>query len=90
MSDKNRMSNLDILGRHDEVKFVIADRADYDWARHLVRTEKRLEHVHAVHLTPVFGELDAAELARWILEDRLPVRLGFQLHKFIWGVQTRR
>jgi len=90
MSGKSLLKNLDCLGGRDEVKFVLSDRADYEWARHLVRTEKRLEHVRVVHFTPVFGTLDAAELAAWILGDRLPVRLGLQLHKIIWGSDTRR
>jgi 7-carboxy-7-deazaguanine synthase len=90
MSGKSLLKNLDFLGNRDEVKFVMLDRADYEWARHLVRTEKRLEHVRAVHFTPVFARLEAASLAGWILEDRLAVRLGFQLHKIIWGADTRQ
>ena len=90
MSEKNLLSNVNILGSRDEVKFVIADRSDYEWARDLVRSDKRFEHVRAVHFTPLFGQLDAAQLAGWILEDRLPVRLGFQLHKTIWGADTRK
>ena len=83
-------ANLNILGEHDEVKFVIADRGDYEWARDLVRSERRLEHVRATSFSPVSGRLEASELAGWILEDRLPVRLGLQLHKIIWGADTRR
>ena len=90
MSGKSLLKNLDYLGGHDEVKFVCADRADYEWARHLVRTEKRLEHVRTVHFAPVFGTLEPAQLAEWILEDRLSVRLGLQLHKIVWGADTRR
>jgi 7-carboxy-7-deazaguanine synthase len=90
MSDRNVLKNLSFLGAHDEVKFVLADRADYEWARDLVRRERRFDHVHAVHFSPVFGKLALAELADWILADRLPVRLGFQLHKIIWGPETKR
>jgi len=90
MCGKSLLENLDYLGGRDEVKFVLADRADYEWARHLVRTDRRLEHVRAVHFTPVFGALDLASLGGWILEDQLPVRLGFQLHKIIWGPETRK
>jgi 7-carboxy-7-deazaguanine synthase len=90
MSGKSLLKNLDCLGGRDEVKFVVADRADYEWARSLVRAERRLDHVRAVHFTPVFGGLELATLADWIISDRLPVRLGFQLHKMIWGAQTRR
>jgi 7-carboxy-7-deazaguanine synthase len=90
MSDRNRMTNLDLLGGHDEVKFVIADRVDYAWARDLLRRDRRFEHVRAVHLTPVFGKLDPGEIVKWIFEDRLSVRLGFQLHKLLWGPDTRK
>lgn len=90
MSAKNRLANLDLLGRRDEVKFVMADRADYEWARELVRGNRRFEHVHAVHFTPVSGRLELAALADWILADKLGVRLGFQLHKLIWGAGTKR
>ena len=90
MSDKNLRKNLDFLGGRDEVKFVMADRADYEWARHMVRTNRKFEHVRAVHFTPVFSKLPLATLADWILADKLSVRLGFQLHKLIWGADTRR
>lgn len=90
MSDRNLRKNLDLLGGRDEVKFALADRADYEWARHQVRTEKRLEHVRAVHFTPVSGKLEPGMLAEWLLADGLAVRLGFQLHKLIWGADTRR
>ena len=90
MSDRTRMQNLDLLGSRDEVKFVIAGRDDYTWARDMVRKDRRFEHVRAVHFTPVFETLPAAQLAEWIIKDNLPVRLGFQLHKFIWGAETRR
>jgi 7-carboxy-7-deazaguanine synthase len=90
MSDRNRMGNLDIVGPRDEVKFVLADRADYDWAKHLVTSDHRFERVHVTHFAPVFGALAPADLAEWILADRLEVRLGFQLHKIIWGKDTKR
>jgi 7-carboxy-7-deazaguanine synthase len=90
MSDRNLPGNLDLLGAHDEVKFVMADRADYEWAREKVTGSKRFEHVHAVHFSPVASRLELATLADWILADRLPVRLGFQLHKIVWGEGTRR
>ncbi len=90
MSGKNVPKNVDFLGGHDEVKFVMADRADYEWARATVKGNRKFEHVHAVHFTPVAGRLDLATLADWILADKLEVRLGFQLHKLIWGPETRR
>jgi 7-carboxy-7-deazaguanine synthase len=86
--DRNLWSNLDDLRPHDELKIVIADRADYDWARQVL-VERRLGDRAVVHFSPVHGELDPAALAEWILEDRLPVRLQIQLHKVIWGAGAR-
>ena len=78
------MENLKALAPHDQLKFVLADRQDYEWARAFLR-EHRLENtVEAVIFSPVFGQLEPRPLAEWILEDGLPVRLGLQLHKFIW------
>ncbi len=90
MSAKNLTRNLDFLAGRDEVKFVIADRADYDWAKQTLKSNRKFEHVHAIHFTPVAGRLDLGTLADWILADKLPVRLGFQLHKLIWGQDTKR
>jgi 7-carboxy-7-deazaguanine synthase len=92
--DKNLWSNLDHLTHRDEVKFVMADRVDYEWARETTRDrglERRLSdgELRAVLFSPVWGELDLRELAAWILEDRLPVRLQIQLHKLIWDPVTR-
>ncbi|OGW60250.1 MAG: 7-carboxy-7-deazaguanine synthase QueE [Nitrospirae bacterium RBG_16_64_22] len=76
--------NLDRLRPRDEVKFVLTDRADYDWAREFLRTRPRLRD-QTVIFSPVSGRLPWNELAEWILDDRLSVRLGLQLHKLIWG-----
>lgn len=79
--------NLGLLAGKDEVKFVIADRRDYEWSRELVR-EKSLIDRCPVLFSPVHGQLQPGELARWILEDGLPVRLQVQLHKYLWpGVE---
>ncbi|HEY7510389.1 MAG TPA: radical SAM protein [Vicinamibacteria bacterium] len=79
--------NLDRLRAKDEAKFVIADRRDYEWARDLVR-ERGLARRCAVLFSPVHGRLDPGGLARWILDDGLPVRLQVQLHKYLWpGVE---
>jgi 7-carboxy-7-deazaguanine synthase len=75
--------NLNLLKPIDEVKFVIADRKDYEWSRDLTR-EKGLVDRCPVLFSPVHGALDPGELARWILEDGLPVRLQVQLHKYLW------
>src|SRR5690606_19407229 len=81
---RNLWANVAQLTEHDAVKIVICDRADYDWARDLVRT--RLAAVPCpVLFSPSHTELPAGTLADWILEDRLPVRLQVQLHKVLWG-----
>ncbi len=86
--EDNRWANLDVLGDHDEVKFVLADREDYDFARRIV-SEHRLERRCAVFFSPVWERLAAATLAEWILADGLDVRLGLQWHKIIWPGETR-
>lgn len=88
-SDKNDWSNLAHLTRHDEVKFVIADRADYEFARDVVRREQLAGRVNAVLFSPVHGELDPKVLSQWVIEDRLPVRVQLQIHKYIWSATTR-
>ncbi|HEX4952266.1 MAG TPA: radical SAM protein [Thermoanaerobaculia bacterium] len=84
----NRWDNLDHLTPRDELKLVLLDEADYRFARDLVR-QHRLHERCPVHLSPVTGRLDPAQLAAWILADRLPVRLQLQLHKQLWGAETR-
>lgn len=81
---KNYWNNLDCLTAHDEIKFVLCDRADYDWAKQKLQVLK-LENICPVLFSPSYNQLDPAELAVWILQDRLPVRLQFQLHKLLWG-----
>jgi 7-carboxy-7-deazaguanine synthase len=85
------MANLDAVGPKDEIKFVIASRRDYDFALDFTRRHRLAERVHQVLFSPVFADpegrwpgLNARDLAEWILADGLPVRLGLQLHKFIW------
>ena len=88
-SHRNHAGNLDLLAGHDELKFVIKDRVDYEFARQLVARHALVGCVAAVHFSPVHGVLDAKELAAWILEDGLDVRLQLQVHKFIWGADAR-
>ena len=80
--EQNDLGNLARLRRGDELKFVIGTRADYDWAASIVR-EHELSRL-PVLFSPVWGEIDFAALAQWILEDRLPVRMQVQLHKVLW------
>ncbi len=85
--EKNRWENLEHLKPRDEIKFVIAGRADYDWARQVI-AERNLQR-WTVLLSPVWGEMDLQSLAEWMLADRLPARLQTQLHKHIWGAEAR-
>ena len=82
--DKNRYENIALLRANDEVKIVLADAADYDWARVQIATHA-LDQRCSVLLSPVAGELDPAELAEWVVRDRLPVRFQLQLHKILWN-----
>ncbi len=81
---RNRYANLDLLRPGDQVKFVLADRADYEWARGQIR-ERDLAARCEVLVQPVHGAVAPAELAQWVLDDRLPVRFQMQLHKLLWG-----
>ena len=90
------LENLEAIEPHDEMKFVLSDRADYEFARDFVLQHKLAERVHAVLFSPAFRKeasgardasqclLDPQELAEWMLADNVPARLGLQLHKFIW------
>jgi len=79
--EKNRWSNLAILRPQDEIKFVLADRADYEWAKNIIEEYELTK----VLFSPVWGELELKPLAEWMLADRVPARLQTQLHKHIWG-----
>ncbi len=81
--------NLDAIQGNDEVKFVIADRADYEYARDVAAKHRLVDRANAVLFSPVFGELEPRVLAEWILADRLGVRLQIQAHKYIWSPETR-
>jgi len=83
------LANLDYLAAHDQVKFVLASRRDYEFARDFIRAHGLVGRVAAVILSPVHGRMDLQELAAWILGDRLEVRFGYQLHKLIWGAEAR-
>lgn len=88
-SHRTDWTNMDRLVATDEVKFVIKDRIDYDFAKDAVTRHALVGRVGAVHFSPVHGVLEARQLAEWILQDRLVVRLQLQVHKFIWDPQTR-
>lgn len=84
----NRLENLDHLSTKDEVKFVVASRRDYEWAREIVR-ERELAKKARLLFSPVHGELDPKELAAWMLADRVDARFQLQMHKYIWSPETR-
>jgi 7-carboxy-7-deazaguanine synthase len=89
-SHRNRWENLEHLTERDEIKFVVKDRNDYEWARETIRArglDARVEagSLRALLVSPVWGDIDLEELADWILEDALRVRLQMQLHKLVWG-----
>ncbi len=88
-SHRNEWSNLERLRPHDEVKFVVKDRADYDFAREVLAKFQLAGRVSAIHLSPVHGVLHPRVLSEWVLEDRLPVRVQVQLHKYVWDPTAR-
>lgn len=83
MSGRVMWENIGLLQPRDEVKFVLTDRTDYEWALEVIE-KYRLSEKHKVHLSPAFGVLEPKRLASWILEDGLDARLQLQLHKYIW------
>src|SRR5581483_12462484 len=88
-SGRNCWANLDALAPHDQVKFVVQDRADYDYAREVIAKHDLASRAAAILMSPVHGVLDPRTLSEWILADHLPARLQLQLHKFIWSPATR-
>ena len=89
--ERNRWENLAALTARDELKFVVADRADYEWARDVLRRERLDARCGAVLFSPVWGDPAlAAQLAQWLVADRLPARLNLQLHKVLWPADARR
>lgn len=88
-SARNLWENLEhLVPERDEVKIVLADRADYEWARAVVR-ERPIPAGTPVHFSPAHGVLDPGRIAAWLIEDRLAVRLHLQQHKYIWGAEAR-
>ena len=88
-SHRNLWENLGRLRPHDEVKFVVQDRVDYEYARDVIARHGLAGRAAAIHLSPVHGVLPPAELAAWVLADRLPARVQLQVHKLIWSPDTR-
>lgn len=87
--EKNHWENLAHLKPSDEIKLVLCDETDYHWAQQVLK-EYALTHRCPVLFSPSFGQLDATQLAEWILRDHLPVRMQIQLHKYLWGTERAR
>ena len=87
--ERNRWENLPLLTAHDQLKFVICSRADYEWSKEVV-AEHRLTDICEVLFSPSYTQIKPRELADWIVEDRLPVRFQTQLHKQLWGEEQGR
>jgi 7-carboxy-7-deazaguanine synthase len=88
MVQKNLYENIKFIKRFDEVKFVIGNREDYDWAKNIINEYSLLDKA-TVLMSPVFGKIQNIDLANWILEDKLQVRFQLQMHKYIWHPETR-
>jgi 7-carboxy-7-deazaguanine synthase len=89
MHKKNNYSNLSYLKKSDEIKFVIADRNDYEYARNLCKEKELYDLVDTILFSPAFGLIKEQQLAEWIIEDKLPVRMQLQTHKYIWHPEER-
>jgi 7-carboxy-7-deazaguanine synthase len=89
VSHKNRWQNIALLTKRDEIKFVLLDRADYEWTRDVILRESLWERVAEVLLSPVHEKLEPRQLVSWVLADGLNVRVQLQLHKYIWNPDTK-
>ena len=86
---RNDWTNVEALAPHDQIKFVVQDRADYEFAKNAIERRRLASRCDAVLVSPVHGVMDPRLLAEWILQDHLPVRLQLQVHKYIWHPNTR-
>ena len=87
-SARNRWSNLEHIGARDEIKFVLCDRVDYEWMREVIRSRALATRTKNLLASTVFGKLATKELVAWVLEDKLPVRVQLQMHKYVWAPET--
>jgi 7-carboxy-7-deazaguanine synthase len=88
-SARNRWSNLDHIGTGDELKFVLADRADYEWMRDVIRSRDLSRRTPHLLASTVFGKLATKQLVEWVLADKLPVRVQLQMHKYVWAPEAQ-
>ncbi len=87
---RNDYTNIPLLRPHDQVKFVICDRADYEWARFKLDEYRLVDRIADILFSPSFGQVEGRQLAEWILADNLPVRMQLQLHKLLWNDEPGR
>ena len=88
-SARNRWTNLEHIGKGDEIKFVLASRVDYEWMRDVIRTRDLSRRTPNLLASTVFGKLATKDLVGWVLEDKLPVRVQLQMHKYVWAPETQ-
>jgi len=88
-SARNRWTNLDHIGQGDELKFVLSNRTDYEWMREAIRTRDLSRRTPNLLASTVFGKLATKELIGWVLEDKVPVRVQLQMHKYVWAPETQ-
>lgn len=88
-SHRMRWSNLEHIGPNDEIKFVLADRGDYVWMREVIEARRLAERTRNLLASSVFGKLATKDLVAWVLEDKLPVRVQLQIHKYVWSPDTQ-
>ncbi len=88
-SHRMRWSNLEHIGPNDEIKFVLADRGDYVWMREVIEARRLAERTRNLLASSVFGKLATKDLVAWVLEDKLPVRVQLQMHKYVWSPDTQ-
>ena len=86
---RNRLDNFDVLTHHDQIKFVLCSREDFDWACEMLKRHKLADRC-TVWFSPSYGQIELSDLAQWILQANIPVRMQVQLHKLIWGDQPGR
>ena len=88
-SARNRWSNLEHITARDELKVVLCDRADYEWMRDVIRARDLPTRTPNILASTVFGKLATKKLVEWVMEDRLPVRVQLQMHKYVWPPETQ-
>jgi 7-carboxy-7-deazaguanine synthase len=88
-SARNRWANLEHITSRDEIKLVLSDRADYEWMRDVIRARELARRTPNLLASTVFGKLATKQLVTWVLEDKLPVRVQLQMHKYVWAPETQ-